>query len=209
MRIKTPLLSLLFLLSGCVVWDHGYTENRPVTEYRVAADDRFPVTYSIAMIYERGDIVGVPDEKSLREKIDDALRATGLFSEISYGVKGGQDSYHIEFNFHQAGASMEDSMAVGLLCGYTLLLVPGMEILTFDGSATLSIQGRDIYSVAKAEEIRCLVWLPMAPVGLFMNPWSVWHFLERGSVNALCESIAQEHKRRFLKDADISVVERK
>ena len=132
-----------------------------------------------------------------------------MFSEIHYGAKGGADSYHIEFSFHQGGTSIEDSMAAGIVAGYTLLLLPVWEVITFDGSAVLSLQGKPIYSTAKAEEMRCVIWLPLAPVGLFMNSWSVWYFLEKGSVNALCETIAQEHKKRFLKDSNVVEIKEK
>lgn len=194
---------VLLTVSGCVIWDAGYTENKPVRSYSVTSVDKVPITYSVSMKSERGDIFALPDVESLRKNIERALKETGMFSEIHYGVKGGADSYHIEFSFHQGGETVEQSMAVGLLSGYTLLLLPVGEVLTFDGSAVLSLQGKPIYSTAKAEEMRCVIWLPLAPVGLFMNSWSVWHFLEKGSVNALCDAIAQEHKKRFLKDSNV------
>lgn len=190
-------------LSGCAVLDAGYTENKPVRRYSVPSVDKVPITYSVSMKAERGDVFALPDIESLRKNIERALKDTGMFSEIHYGAKGGADSYHIEFLFHQGGATEEQSMGIGLIAGYTLLLVPIGEVFTFDGSAVLSLQGKPIYSTAKAEEMRCVIWLPLAPVGLFMNSWSVWHFLEKGSVNALCDAIAQEHKKRFLKDSNV------
>ena len=194
------LLSLALLggLSGCVIWDAGYTENKPVSRYVVPPADKFPITYSVSMSAERDDVLALPEVK-----IEDALLATGMFSEVSYGAKGGQDSYHIDFSFRQSGVCEAQSIEVGFLAGYTLLLVPMGEVLTFDGSAVLSLQGKPLYSTAKAEEIRCLIWLPLAPIGLFMNSWTVWNALETGSVNALCEAISHEHKRRYLKDSDI------
>ena len=200
---------MLLTVSGCAIWDAGYTENKPVRRYSVPSVDKVPITYSVSMKSERGDVIALPDIESLRKNVERALKDTGMFSEIHYGTKGGVDSYHIEFSFHQGGISIEDSMAVGLLAGYTFLLVPVGEVLTFDGSAVLSLQGKPIYSTAKAEEMRCVIWLPLAPVGLFMNSWSVWHYLEKGSVNALCETIAQEHKKRFLKDSNVVEIKEK
>lgn len=199
------LLSLVLLggLSGCVIWDAGYTENKPVSRYVVPTADKFPITYSVSMSAERDDVFALPDVNGLRKKIEDALMATGMFSEVLYSANGRQDSYHIDFSFRQAGMREDQSMLVGLLAGYTLFLLPTGEVLTFDGSAVLSLQGKPIFSTAKAEEIRCLNWLPLAPIGLFMNSWTVWSALEKGTVNALCEAIAQEHKRRYLKDSDV------
>ena len=207
-RIMFAVLMLL-TVSGCAIWDAGYTENKPVRRYSVPSVDKVPITYSVSMKSERGDVIALPDIESLRKNVERALKDTGMFSEIHYGIKGGADSYHIEFSFHQGGISIEDSMAVGLLAGYTFLLVPVGEVFTFDGSAVLSLQGKPIYSTAKAEEMRCVIWLPLAPVGLFMNSWSVWHYLEKGSVNALCETIAQEHKKRFLKDSNVVEIKEK
>ena len=201
-KIMLAVLALL-IVSGCAIWDAGYTENKPVRRNSVPSVDKVPITYSVSMKSERGDVIALPDIESLRKNIQRALKETGMFSEIHYGAKGGADSYHIEFSFHQGGTSIEDSMAAGIVAGYTLLLLPVWEVITFDGSAVLSLQGKPIYSTAKAEEMRCVIWLPLAPVGLFMNSWSVWYFLEKGSVNALCDVIAQEHKKRFLKDSNV------
>ena len=200
---RIAIAGVFILVSGCVMWDAGYTENQPVTRYELNSADKVPVTYSVNIIAERPDIIAMPDAKGLREKIENALRETGLFSKIQYGAKGGKDSYHIEFTFHQAGMTVEQSMGLAIISGYTLLFVPVCEVITFDGSAVLSLQGKSIFSVAKAEELRCLIWWPMAPFGIFMNAWSVWHFVEKGTVNALCEEITQEHKRRFLQDVNI------
>lgn len=201
-----PLLALV--LAGCVLWDAGYTENKPVSMYAVPQDEKVSISYSVSVEIERDDDdeVAFPTWSSLREKIEEALRATGMFSEVVYAAKGGEDSYHIEFSFHQAGTNAEEAQAIGFLAGYTFVLVPTGEILTFDGSAVLSIQGKPIYSTAKSEELRRLIWLPMAPIGVFMNDWVVWHFAEKGTVDALCEEIAQEHRRRFLQNAKITKI---
>lgn len=206
MKNKIALLATLpVILSGCIIWDAGYTENKPITRFSVADVDKCPITYSVRMISERKDVFALPDMKSLCANIEEALGNTCMFSEIHYGPSGGDDSYHIEFIFHQGGMNVEESMAVGFLAGYTLLLIPTGEVFTFDGVAVLSIKGTPIYSVAKSEEVRCLIWLPMAPIGLFMNSWTIWHFAEKGTVNALCEDIAQEHKKLFLGNAIIQV----
>lgn len=205
-KILWVMPSLCFL-SGCAIWDAGYTDNKPITRYAVNAMDKVPITFSVEMEAERSDVFALPTVKSLRMNIKGALEETGLFSNVSYGRKDETNPYHIAFVFRQAGMCESDSFAVGFLAGYSLFLIPTGEVYTFDGSAVLSLEGKPIYSTAKAEEIRCLIWLPMAPVGLFMNSWTVWHCLEKGSVRALVEDIALEHKKRFLKDSAITVIE--
>lgn len=194
------------LLSGCAMWDAGYTENRPVTKYSVSAANKYPITYSVTMSTTRDDIIAVPTNESLRKMIEASLVETGLFSSVAYGGKKGEDSYHIEFSFRQAGMTYEQTADATSLAAATLFLVPVYEVLTFDGSATLYLKEKSIYSTAKAEEIRCLDWLPMAPVGLVMNSWTCWFWIERGTVHALVNDIAQEHCRRFLSKEDVSVI---
>ena len=67
------LLSLALLggLSGCVIWDAGYTENKPVSRYVVPPADKFPITYSVSMSAERDDVLALPEVKGLRKKIED------------------------------------------------------------------------------------------------------------------------------------------
>ena len=200
MKSNILVLALLCLcLSGCMIWDAGYTPNLPLTQRSVSTYEKVPITYTVHASYARGDVLGIPSEKDLQEKIDDALRRTELFSDIICTDKPDLNGYHIDFSFRQDGMNVEQSMAVGQLIGLTLLLSPGGEVITFDGAAKLYLQGKPIYATAKAEEARCLIWLPLAPVGLFMNAWTTWHKLEGGTINALIEDIASEHEKRFLK----------
>lgn len=204
MRSKAVLALLCaFILSGCMIWDAGYTENKPVVRYSVSPENRVPISYSVEYEVSRNDLVGEPTRKSLTKKIDIALKSTGLFSSVSYGEGGRADSYHVAFKFRVDGMSVEDSMAVGLCSGYTLLLVPTGEVLTFDGSAILMLKGQSMFSTARAEELRDLIWLPLAPVGLVMNVWTAWMWVEDGVVNALVNDVVAEHKRRFLADVDV------
>ncbi len=198
-------IGISVLFSGCIMWDAGYTDNTPVIETRISVEDKVPISYDVILDLDRNDIIAAPEMQELRDKIEEGLKATGLFSEVLYGKGTIDDSYHVSFLFRQAGMTVEDSMAVGLLAGYTFFLVPTGEVCTFDGSAVLSLKRKPIYSTAKAEELRCLSWLPLAPAGLFMNSWSVWHYAELGTVNALVNDIAAYHRKRFLnesKDSD-------
>jgi len=191
-------VAIAAILTGCMVWDAGYTENNDIIETQLSVDDRVPISYDVVLGLERDDIIAAPEIQELRDKIEAGLKGTGLFSEILYGKGDAEDSYHISFRFRQSGMTEEDSIGVGMLSGSTLLLVPTVEIVTFDGTAILSLKGEPIYSTAKAEELRCLIWLPLAPAGLFMNSWTVWHYAEKGMVNALVNDIAMYHKKRFL-----------
>lgn len=194
------VVAFAMTFAGCMIWDAGYTENKSVIEAQIPFDERVPISYDLALELERSDIFAEPEIQELREKVEQGLKDSGLFSEISYGKGNANDSYHVSFLFRQSGMTVEDSMGVGLLAGYTLLLIPTGEVFTFDGSAVLSLKGEPIYSTAKAEEIRDIIWLPLAPLGLFMNSWTIWHYAELGTVNALVNDIAEYHKKYFIDD---------
>lgn len=189
------ILALLLMLSGCIVWDAGDTDNRPIAMNQISADEKVPITYSVSLEVERPDIIALPGLPSLRNKIGAALRSTGLFSSVRDNDNDG--SYHVKFSFRQSGMSEAESAAVGLLSGFTLLLVPTWETYTFDGTVELSLDGKSLYSSVKNEKMRCVIWLPMAPFGLFMNSWTAWSSIEEGNINALVNEVAECHRKNF------------
>ena len=199
MRIDV-ILALLAVacLSGCIAWDADYTVNSPVRNGVVRVEERIPIGYSIVLRREGEEVVASPDLPGLRAKIEAALKETGLFSEISYGEKGLEDSYHLTFRFRQGFVAEDPSSVLGLLSGCTFTAIPNVEISTFDGIAELALKGKLIYSAARAEEVRYFIWLPMIPAGLFMNSWSAWDSAETGTVNALVNDVADFHRRKFL-----------
>lgn len=199
MRIDlVSLLLLVLCFSGCIVWDADYTKDSPVRNSEARVDQKVPIGYSVELKREGAEVVASPNLLGLREKIEGALKATGLFSDISYGEKGLEDSYHLTFRFRQGFVEEDPSSVLGVLSGCTFTAIPNVEISTFDGIAELSLQGKIIYTTVKAEEIRYFIWLPMAPVGLFMNSWSAWDSAETGTINALVNDVADFHKGKFL-----------
>ncbi len=188
----------LLLLPGCIIWDAGYTPNEKVMPHAIHEDAKIPITFSVSMQSEREDVFALPTGQSLNRKISEGLARTGLFSNAYYAPEN-PTGYHVVFNFHQAGATEEQSVSIGLIAGYTLCLIPVGEIFTFDGSAIVMLKGKPLFTTAKAEEIRCVIWLPLAPFGLFMNSWTIWPCIERGVVNALVNDIAAFHEETFVK----------
>lgn len=192
------ILALLLILPGCIVWDAGDVANRPIAMNQISADEKVPITYSVSLDVERPDIIALPELRSLSNKIGTALRSTGLFSSVRDNDNNG--SYHAKFVFRQSGMSEADSAAVGLVSGFTLLLVPTWETYTFDGTVELSLDGKSLYSSVKKEKMRCVIWLPMAPLGLFMNSWTAWSSIEEGNINALVNEVAECHRKNFSRE---------
>lgn len=200
MRNNVLAFLISVLLPGCMMWDAGYTSNAPVTRYTLQELAKVPVSYSVTL-YTFDEDIAVPTETSLRQNVGEALRDTGLFSEVRYG--NGEDPYHIAFRFWLSGEENNVKNITALIAGYTWLLVPVGGVMTFDGDVIISLQGKAIYSSAKAEEMHEVIWIPVAPFGLFMNSWMAWRDLERGTINALVNDVAKEHNKRFLSEEKV------
>ena len=197
--MQSKFLAALFAIitSGCMMWDAGYTENGPVFRYDVGEMEQVPITYGVSLYLDTPDLIAAPSEQSLSKKIEEALKKTGMFSSVGYGTSVGDDSYHVDFSFRQTMMDADARMGAVLGAAYSLTLIPVYEICMFDSTAILSIKGKPIYSTAKAEEMRCLIWLPTLPVGLVMNSWMAMHYVEDGMLNAMVNDIVKEHCRRY------------
>ena len=195
------LAALTLGFSGCVCYDVGYTTNMPVRKYDVPEAFKYPITYSVDVKYSRGDWIGVQDRKDLCNMIEDSLMESGVFSTVSPGDKG--PGYHVEFVFNYDGTPVDESMAIGFISGYTFCIIPTCEVCTMDGTAKIHIKEDTIYGVGKAEEMRCNIWLPLAPFGTVYNAWTMQFWAARGNVHALVNDIVQEHIHRYLQDVEI------
>lgn len=202
---KLHAIWLAIALSGCMMFDAGYTDNDDVRKFSIPSEEKIAITYSVSVDLERGDIFAAPTVAEVSGLVSDALNKSGVFSRVCGVSQKNDRGYHVELSLKQSGMSIEQSMGVGMLAGYTLLLVPTAEVITFDVTATLYLKGKPIYATAKAEEMRCIIWLPMAPIGMFMNSWTVVDAIEKGSVNSAINDIVQEHNRRYL--SNVNVVE--
>ena len=193
--------ALMTTLSGCMMWDAGYTGSRPVTTFAVPRERRVPVTYSITLAADMEE-TGGPTEEGLSKRIREALRATGLYSAISRtGPEAAADAngHHIAFEFQKREITGDGAETMQVLSGCTLAAIPAMSYTAFDGKAVVSRQGKAAYATVKAEETRTLIWAPALPIGLFMNAWAVWSHVESGTVNALVNDVAAEHRRAFFR----------
>lgn len=196
---------LVTVLSGCFVYDCGYTRNDDLVTYKAGESDKMPISYSLdfstCFPY---DSLGTPTEKSIKWKIDKALKDTGLFSEVTYGDKN-SDGYHLSITYRDGGFDQNESMGRVLVYVYTLFMFPIPENYGADLQATLYLKGKPIWAVAHTEKARYIVCWYALPAGIVMNYWSVWRAIEFNLVNATLNDLTQEHIRRFIPEAEIYV----
>jgi len=181
-----------------MLWDAGYTDNVAVTPAGVSAYEKVPITYSLNVTTSVGEAGDMAKSFDVRERIEEALRTADLFSEVTYGNKDGEDSYHVHFDVRFSPTTQDKMFGHILLSEFTLLLIPNGDVEGLDVTATLYLKGKPIYATAKPEELRYLIWLPLAPVGLVMNSWTVGGAIVKGSVNSCVNDIVREHRKRFL-----------
>ena len=201
--ILVPLFASF--LSGCFLYDCGYTRNDDTFIYKTDAANKMPISYSLKFATSLpSDSPGSPTYKSIRTKIEETLKETGLFSQVYCGDKG-NEGYHIDFTFNDSGYNEEEAAARGFVSVYTLFLIPIPEHVSCDMSAVLYLEGNPIWSTAHTEKCRCIVWIGALPAGFVLNYWSVWRSIEYNIVRATVNDLAKEHIRRYLDPSSVKL----
>ena len=205
--MKNLILTFLLLqfLSGCFLYDCGYTRNDDTDIYKTDASNKMPISYSLKF----GTSIpsgspGAPTEKSIRTKIEEVLKETGLFSEVYYGDIG-EKGYHIDFTYNDSGSNKDEASARAILYAYTFFLIPIPEQISSDLSAVLYLEGKPIWSTAHTEKCRCIVWIGALPAGLVLNYWSVWRSIEYNIVRSTVNDLTREHIRRYFDPASVEL----
>ena len=206
--MKNLTLSFLLLpfLSGCFLYDCGYTRNEDTGSYRIDPSNKMPLSYSLKFDTSLpSDSPGSPTDRSIRTKIEEVLKETGLFSEVHYGDRV-KEGYHIDFTYNDSGYDKKEASARMFLYVCTLFLVPFPEQISSDLSAVLYLEGKPIWSTAHTEKCRYIVWIGALPAGLALNYWSVWRSIEYNLVRATVNDLAKEHVRRYLDSSSVELI---
>lgn len=204
MKKLISLSMILPILSGCFLYDCGYTRNDDLAIYKTDAANKVPITYSLnfATCFPANDAPGSPTVKSIKTKIEESLKESGLFSEVSHGDKS-ENGYHVEFTYNDSGFSHEEAYARAFLYVYTLFMIPIPENYSADLSAVVYLEGKPLWSVAHTEKCRCIVCWYALPAGLVLNYWSVWRSIEYNIVRSTVNDLTKEHIRRYLDPATV------
>ena len=206
--MKNLLIALLILplISGCFLYDCGYTRNDDTAIYKTDASNKMPISYSLRFdtCFPANDFPGTPTVKSIRTKIDEALKETGLFSEVSNGDKD-EKGYHIEFRYNDSGCYLQYEVTRALVSTITLYMIPVPANYSADLSAVLYLEGKPIWSVAHTEKCRYIVCWYALPAGLFLNFWSVWRFIEYNLVRSTVNDLTREHISRYLDSTTVDL----
>ncbi len=185
------------LLSGCLSFTNGYCEGGEVMRTNIPKSKQVPLSYSVDLTQCQGTdrpMFGYSLEK-FRKRIGDSLMKTGLFSSVQYSSEVKNDSYHIHFEFQRAGTPLQDAAASGMISGATLLIIPGGQDLTLDGSAEVYLRGKAIGGLAEAERVRVIYWLPFLP--FFISGLVSVDYMDGKVVNSIVNDVVKFHIQEF------------
>lgn len=196
--MKALALLPALLVAGCLSVDRGYAPNVSLTRHTIPEPHTCPVSFSVELEEARDDFWFRPDAIGLRDKVRDALEATGLFSDVRLAEKPEPDTYHIAFTFHTGGTDGPTSGSAWNWALKSLTLIPVWDNATFDGAAVVYLRGKPIHAAGAAECLQKFIWLPLAPLGLLWSDPVAWHFTEKGVINNLVNDVSAYHRQRFL-----------
>ena len=194
MKLILLLIALCgtFFFSGCMVLDRGFTPNKPVACYDVGADKQIDITYDVQVSsynlasFERHSI-----QDRLRERIDEALKETRLYRSVKQASLPGMNCRHYVFHFQCWTTNPGLQALLGFCSGLDFCLIPVYVERTLDGSVTVFENGQRVRSDGTAEVVQATFWLPLLPVGVFLNDFVANASLERGVVHALVNKASE------------------
>ncbi len=187
----------VFVLTGCVTVPQGYTPSAKLEKN--VSSRKYDVTYSLSYASDGDSSVGRASESRLREIIGDRLRKSGYFSHVTYKNPEEKSPYHIHFIAHYSMLPVDEAAVHGMLIGYTFLLIPSWVNMYLDLSAILMHENQKIYSSSTSENLRCFIWLPLAPLGILWNNWIAWTVQEKKCVNYVLNDLTEFQRTYFQK----------
>ena len=182
------ILGVAFCLTGCLTVPMNYTPKASLEKN--VTPRKYDVTYSLVFTDDsRDEYIGyVPDESGWNKTIDKALRQSGYFSSVSRRDLPEKSDYHIHFIVH---TTYEGMTGWSIVSACTLFIFPGYEDAGMDISAVLFHKGVKVYSASTSEKMRCFLWLPLAPVGIFLNDFVIWHSNEKRCLNYVLNQVGK------------------
>lgn len=207
-HIFIAVFSILF--HGCAYLPLGYTPLSSLEKYpENTHEQKFDVTFSVSYFTNRSDVFGVASENEIKTEMAKKLKATNLFSSVTYADANNKSPYHFSFFIVYGMPSIESSLGVALLSGYTLCLIPTWETFSCDIIGLVYLNDKLTHSVSSAEINRAFIWLPLAPIGTVWNFWFAWDYVENKLENFIINDISKYHYTTFTHKPPIDNVQSK
>ena len=186
---------LVSIFTGCVTVPQYYTPSAKLA--RNLSSKQYDITFSLTYASDADESIGRAYEARLRAISEERLKKCGYFSTVTYKNPAEKGRYHIHFIAHYSMCPVNESEALGFFIGYTLSLIPTWQNMYIDLSAILMQNDKKIYSTSTSENLRCYIWLPLAPFGLLWNNWLAWTVQEKNCVDYLLNNLTEFQNSHF------------
>lgn len=183
------------MLTGCITVPQNYTPSTKLTKN--TSLNRYDVSYSLSYASDGDESPGRASESRIREIIENKLKDCDYFSSVTYKNLTEKSRYHFHFIVHYSMCPVDESEAHGYFAGCTLFLIPTWQNMYLDVSAIILHNNKKIYSTSTSENLRCYIWLPLAPLGMIWNNWISWTVQEKKCINYLLNDITDFQKTNF------------
>ncbi len=182
------------LIQGCAVYGVGYTP-KVSPDFDQSSKNNQDITFSVSYSQHVGDAGPVTEER-LVKKIKQAIKGTGAYRSARYTSIEGASKNHLHFEFHFSGAGYEESAAIGMLSGFTLMTIP-MGVSYYSDMSVFVIQnGDEVFSLAAAEKINYVIWLPLIIATPFLNNYTAANGVLSKQANYLMSRVAERELYR-------------
>lgn len=181
-----------FLYIGCATYTGGYM---PKTTSKAAPpllseEQKRDVSFSISYYQQVGSEI-IISEKSITKGVKTALEKSNLFRHVYNIPLDSKSTYHYHFDVKLTGTSPEDQMSLGLISGYTLLIIPTFFNYYIDTTMYLFVDNREVFSSTVSEKITDFVWLPLVATWPFMNHGTIGLSLKKKILRHFIHEIVQ------------------
>lgn len=173
--MKKILLFLLIFLSSCITVPDNYTpriNSNNIKKLDTKSNIKKDITFSISYY----DLVGADSQKNqekIKIKITNILRKklikTNLFNKVHYVTFDEKSNNHLHFEIKLSGTNKEDSIAIAMLSGYTLMTIPFWNRYNIDTTMFIYNNNKEIFSITAIESFRHIYWLPFIILSPILN----------------------------------------
>ncbi len=185
------IFMFFLLLQGCAVYGVGYTP-KASADFNVSNRSNSNITFSVSYSQHVGDAGPVTKER-LVKKVKQAIKDTGAYRSARYTSIEGASEHHLHFEFHFSGAGYEESAAIGMLSGLTLMTIPMGVSYYSDMSVFVIENGDEVFSLGAAEKINYVIWLPLIIATPFFNNYTAANGVLSKQASYLMSRVAQRN----------------
>lgn len=169
---KCLLFFLVYVLTGCAAYIHGYIPNEKENSIMIDKEKRKDIAFSISYDSQIGNELSGYIQKTMIDDIKDTFGKSQLFGRVHYLPYSDKNKYHYHFDIKLSGANPSEQSEKGTLIGLTLGLIPISINYYVDITMFVFENGKEVYSITAPEEVSNVYWLPLIIVSPFMNYYS-------------------------------------